>query len=100
MSSERECFVYIVPPGTTEFVTAGRFRWTEDGAGTVGRFVYGRSYRERADAVEFDPIELRLSSQIYETARLEGFFGRRPGFHAGLLGTARDRAQRRLHRAR
>ena len=76
MSSERECFVYIVPPGATEFVTAGRFRWTEeDGAGAVGRFVYGRTYRERADAVELDPVELRLSSQVYETARMEGFFG-------------------------
>ena len=75
MSSERECFVYIVPPGATEFVTAGRFRWTEDGAGEVGRFVYGRSYRERSDAVELDPVELRLSSQVYETARMEGYFG-------------------------
>ena len=75
MSSERECFVYIVPPGATEFVTAGRFRWIDDGTGAVGRFVYGRSYRERADAVEFDPVELRLSDQVYETARMQGLFG-------------------------
>ena len=75
MSSERECFVYIVPPGATEFVTAGRFRWIDDGVAAVGQFVYGRSYRERADAVEFDPVELRLSAQVYETARMEGFFG-------------------------
>ena len=75
MPSEHECFVYIVPPGATEFVTAGRFRWTEDRAGAVGQFVYGRSYRERSDAVELDPVELRVSSQVYETARLEGFFG-------------------------
>ena len=75
MSSERECYVYIVPPGATEFVTAGRFQLTGNGAGAVGRFVYGRSYRERADAVELDPVELRLSSQVYETARMEGFFG-------------------------
>ena len=75
MTSERECFVYIVPPGATEFVTAGRFRWTEEGAAAVGRFVYGRSYRERADAVELDPVELRLSTQVYETARMQGFFG-------------------------
>jgi len=75
MTSERECFVYIVPPGATEFVTAGRFRWTKGGAGTVGRFVYGRSYRERADAVELDPVELRLSGGVYETARMQGFFG-------------------------
>ena len=75
MSSERECFVYIVPPGATGFVTAGRFRWIDDGAAAVGQFVYGRSYRERADAVELDPVELRLSTSVYETARMHGFFG-------------------------
>ncbi len=75
MTSERECFVYIVLPGATAFVTAGRFRWTDDGNGGVGRFVYGRAYRERADAVEFDPIELRLSDRVQETARMDGFFG-------------------------
>ena len=75
MTSERECFVYIVPPGATELVTAGRFRWMDEGAGGVGQFVYGRSYRERADAVELDPVELRFSGQVYETARMEGFFG-------------------------
>ncbi len=75
MTSERECFVYIVPPGETRFVTAGRFRLTEGGKGPVGAFVYGRSYRERANAVELDPIELRLSSRAYETARMNGFFG-------------------------
>ena len=75
MTSDRECFVYFVPPGATKFVTAGRFRWIDDGAAAVGQFVYGRSYRERADAVEFDPVELPLSAQVYETARMEGFFG-------------------------
>ena len=61
MTSERECFVYIVLPGATEFVTAGRFRWVDEGAGGAGAFVYGRSYRARDDAVELDPVELRLS---------------------------------------
>ena len=75
MNSERECFVYVVLPGATEFVTAGRFRWIADSDGGVGQFVFGRSYRDRADAVEFDPVELRLSGQVYETARMEGFFG-------------------------
>ena len=75
MTSERECFVYIVPLGATEFVTAGRFRWIDEGAAAVGQFVYGRSYRERADAVELDPVELRLSTQVCETARMQGFFG-------------------------
>ena len=56
-------------------MTAGRFRLDQVSPGFVGTFVYGRSYRERKDAVELDPIELRLSSQVYETARMGGFFG-------------------------
>ena len=75
MTSERECFVYIVLPGATEFVTAGRFRLIDEGEGGVGEFVYGRTYRARDDAVELDPVELRLSGQVYETARMDGFFG-------------------------
>ena len=75
MTSEHECFVYVVLPGATEFVTAGRFRWSDEGAGRIGQFVYGRSYRERDDAVELDPVELRLSGRVYETARMQGFFG-------------------------
>lgn len=76
MTSERECYVYIVLPGATEFVTAGRFRVspTPDGE-PVGEFVYGRRYLERNDAVELDPVELRLRRGSYETARMEGFFG-------------------------
>ena len=76
MTSERECYVYIVPPGATEFVTAGRFEVsvTPDGD-SVGRFFYGRHYLERSDAVELDPVELRLRRGLYETARMDGFFG-------------------------
>ena len=76
MTSERECYVYIVLPGTTEFVTAGRFRVspTPDGD-AVGEFVYGRRYLERNDAIELDPVELRLRRGVYETARMQGFFG-------------------------
>ncbi len=76
MTSERECYVYIVPPGATEFVTAGRFRvsLTRDGE-PVGQFVYRRRYLERNEAVELDPVELRLRRGPYETARMEGFFG-------------------------
>ena len=75
MTSERECYVYIVPPGSTEFVTAGRFEVsaTPDGD-SVGRFFYGRRYLERSDAVELDPLELRLRRGQYETARMDGFF--------------------------
>lgn len=76
MTSERECFVYIVPPGATEFITAGRFQVSPTPAGdAVGRFVYGRRYLERNDAVELDPVELRLRRGLFETARMGGFFG-------------------------
>lgn len=74
--SGRECFVHLVLPGRTEFTLAGRFRLrrSEDGA-PVGEFVYGRSYLERPDAVEFDPRELPLAAGQRETVRLGGFFG-------------------------
>ena len=57
MTAEQECFVYVVPPGATEFVTAGRFMLKQDRQGRpVGAFVYGRRYLERPDAVELDPV--------------------------------------------
>jgi serine/threonine-protein kinase HipA len=41
----------------------------------VGRFVYGRTYLQRPNAVEIDPVELRLVAWPFETARMGGFFG-------------------------
>jgi serine/threonine-protein kinase HipA len=76
MTMTSECYVYIVLPGETQFVTAGRFtlRETREGA-KVGDFIYGRTYRERANGVELDPVELRLQPGKYETAMMSGFFG-------------------------
>ena len=74
--ADQECFVYVVLPGQTRFVTAGRFVLRRDRRGdAVGGFVYGRSYRERPDAVELDPVELRRRPGPFETARMGGFFG-------------------------
>src|SRR5438045_355791 len=57
-------------------VTAGRFTLTTDRAGNpLGRFVYGRRYLERPDAVAFDPVELKLADRTYETTALKGVFG-------------------------
>jgi serine/threonine-protein kinase HipA len=76
MTSERECFVYLMLPGEVEFVTAARFVWAAAGdGGGVGRLVYGRRYLERANAVELDPVQLRLGRSTFTTARLGGFFG-------------------------
>ncbi len=76
-TSQDECFVYITLPGQTEPVTAGRFQLTRSRDGTpVGRFIYGRSYLERREAVEIDPAELKLARGVtYETAGMKGVFG-------------------------
>jgi serine/threonine-protein kinase HipA len=78
MTSETpgECFVYITLPGQSEPVTAGRFALSVDRRGTPeGRFVYGRSYLERPNAVALDPVELKLSPRTYMTNALNGVFG-------------------------
>ncbi len=63
-------------PGQTQAVTAGRFELTKDRRGVaLGRFVYGKSYLARKDAVAIDPFELKVSDETYETTRLDGVFG-------------------------
>lgn len=75
-SDTDECFVYMMLPGTTEFVTVGKFSLQANMAGlTVGRFVYGKSYLQRPNAVSIDPVELKLGKQTYQTASLKGIFG-------------------------
>src|SRR5215475_10374500 len=74
--SASECFVYMTLPGQISAVTAGKFVRTQDLRGdALGRFIYGRSYLGNPQAVEIDPVELKLSTTIYETARLNGVFG-------------------------
>jgi len=76
MNSDRECFVYIVLPGETNPVTAGKLVIVENAADeNIGRFVYGKSYLARPDAVPIDPVELTLSEKVYETAKMGGLFG-------------------------
>lgn len=78
MTSETatECFVYITLPGQTEPVTAGRFALGSDRRGVPeGRFVYGRTYLSRPDAVPLDPVELKLTDRTYATTTLNGVFG-------------------------
>jgi serine/threonine-protein kinase HipA len=73
---QTECFVYIMLPGTTEFVTAGRFVLDPTAAGgPLGRFVYGQSYLGRNDAVALDPVELKLAKGTFRTTALKGVFG-------------------------
>src|SRR5437867_9439040 len=74
--SSAECFVFITLPGQVTATTAGRFVLTQTARGdALGRFVYGRSYLDNKEAVEIDPVELKLSTRTYETAQLNGVFG-------------------------
>lgn len=78
MTSKRptECFVYITLPGARAAVTAGKFVLDETPTGDpIGHFIYGRSYLANPDAVEIDPVELKLSERTYDTVRLNGVFG-------------------------
>lgn len=75
-TSPSECFVYITLPGEIAPVTAGRFQLTADRNGMpIGSFVYGRSYLERHEAVEIDPVELKLARTTFRTTAMEGLFG-------------------------
>ncbi|MCZ7593719.1 MAG: HipA domain-containing protein [Hyphomicrobium sp.] len=75
-SSRNQCFVYVWLPGETEAVTAGKYELTVDRRGTpMGRFVYGKSYLARNDAVPIDPVELTLGTRVFETTVLNGVFG-------------------------
>jgi serine/threonine-protein kinase HipA len=74
MISKRQperCFVYITLPGEVEQVTAAKYE-VADG---VGRLVFGRSYLARNNAVEIDPVELKLGAQVHQTAAMGGLFG-------------------------
>lgn len=71
-----QCYVYITLPGQTQPVTAGRFALESNRRGVAeGRFVYGRSYLARPDAMPFDPVELKLTDRTYATTALNGVFG-------------------------
>lgn len=76
MANSTDCFVYIQLPGTVELVACGRFEIQHTRAGVpIGRFVYGRSYRARPDAVPIDPYHLPITSTVQETTKLNGVFG-------------------------
>ena len=75
-STASECYVYITLPGETKFVTAGKFELTTNRQGIpTGKFVYGRKYLARKNAVAIDTLELKLSDKTYETNLLKGIFG-------------------------
>ena len=74
--TSRSCYVYIQLPDSFNAVTCGKYeREVLPDGRAVGRFVYGRSYRSRPDAVPIDPYHLPLAPTRYETVKLGGIFG-------------------------
>ncbi len=75
-TSPSECYVYMTLPGQTTPVTAGRFTLSINRQGvSIGRFIYGKQYLARSDAVPLDPVELKLTTKNFETIALKGVFG-------------------------
>ncbi len=71
--AERSLIVFIYLPGETIAVPAGVFY--HDGDAGVGRFVYGRKYVERPNAMPADPVALPLGREPREVMTNEGFYG-------------------------
>src|SRR5215467_1182480 len=70
-ASASECFVYLTLPGEVTPVTAGKFVLTQNARGdALGQYIYRAKYLEDPNAVEIDPVELKLSKKTYETALL------------------------------
>ncbi len=61
-SNVTEAFVWIWLPGTSVPVVAGRI----EKHGRLHHFTYGRSYRERDDAIALSPFELPLQPGSFE----------------------------------
>jgi serine/threonine-protein kinase HipA len=75
VTSRGQTFVFIQLPDTRERVICGRYALDEAHGELLGRFVYGRSYLERRNAVPVDPVNLPLRDSEFTTARIGGIFG-------------------------
>ena len=74
-SKIHECYVFATLPEETQFVIAGRFLMDNSSDGIpIGRFVYGKSYLDRPNAIPIDPVELQLTDKEIYTTRKNGIF--------------------------
>ena len=67
--------MFMQLPTTRETVICGRYELQEVGDELMGRFVYGRTYLDRSDAVAIDPVNLPLKDTEFTTTKIEGMFG-------------------------
>ena len=75
MTSRGATYVFVQLPGTREIVICGRYEVEELGDEHIGRFVYGRTYLDRLDAVAIDPVNLPLRDIEFTTTKVNGMFG-------------------------
>lgn len=75
-AADSSCYAFIQLPGTFEWVICGSLRVREVGQNSyVGTFQYGRSYRDRRNAIALDPFHLPLSARPQEFTKLKGIPG-------------------------
>ena len=84
-SESRQAFIWVWLPGDPSPVVAGRMELR----GARYAFTYGRSYRERRDAIALSPIELPLEAGTFEP---EGLLS----MHSCLRDAAPDAWGRRV----
>lgn len=82
----KEAYVWLWLPGATEPVVCGKVA-ADQGTNAVHRFIYGRSYRELANAIPLLPANLPLSEDEHTTRR---------GLHGVLRDAAPDAWGRRV----
>lgn len=63
MTISKPLFVYLQRPDTADWVTVGRYRQGDDGA---GRFRYAPSYLDASFPWSIDPVNVPLVSGITE----------------------------------
>ena len=68
-------FVWNYLPGSTIPVVSGRLDIDHTAAKPVGRFVYGKSYLDRPNAIPIDPVNLPLAEREFLFTELNGFPG-------------------------
>jgi len=88
---QREAFVWLYLPGGCEPVVCGRVAMSRAGPDGLAEFVYGRSYRQRNDAMALLPHDLEIAPRVQRSRR---------GLHGVLRDAAPDAWGRRvlLHR--
>lgn len=70
-----DLYVWMYLPGCSQPVVAGRLSVSNTPVGSVGRFVYGKSYLSNKNAIPIDPVSLPIHGNIEPFMSLGGYPG-------------------------